>query len=317
MKKRLNDFLESIKKAKSIAIAGHKNPDGDSLCSVLALARLIQLNFKKDVVRVYDGNIPDCLDGVPDREKMLYFNKINLSKKFDLAILLDYGTENQIGGFLPIVNNADRVIEIDHHKNDNPIADICIDDEGASSVGEIIYNIISELKWKIDPDVLDLLAISIMTDTGNLKFVHTGKPLKIMANLVDAGVEIERLLNLLNNKPKKTVLTETRIAANAEFFYRNRLAVAVVGKDDYKNLDGRGDIILNLLLQIKDVEYVVLLKRQKDNQTGVSLRSKTKPILDIAIALGGGGHSCAAGAVIKDTVENVYTKVLDLFRGIK
>ena len=284
MKKRLNDFLESIKKAKSIAIAGHKNPDGDSLCSVLALARLIQLNFKKDVVRVYDGNIPDCLDGVPDREKMLYFNKI---------------------------------IEIDHHKNDNPIADICIDDEGASSVGEIIYNIISELKWKIDPDVLDLLAISIMTDTGNLKFVHTGKPLKIMANLVDAGVEIERLLNLLNNKPKKTVLTETRIAANAEFFYRNRLAVAVVGKDDYKNLDGRGDIILNLLLQIKDVEYVVLLKRQKDNQTGVSLRSKTKPILDIAIALGGGGHSCAAGAVIKDTVENVYTKVLDLFRGIK
>ena len=33
----LNLLCEKIRDAKSILIAGHKNPDGDSLCSVLAL----------------------------------------------------------------------------------------------------------------------------------------------------------------------------------------------------------------------------------------------------------------------------------------
>ena len=72
MKKNVKDFIDKIKTAKSIAIAGHKNPDGDSLCSVLALARLIHLNFNKKTVCVYDGNIPDCLDNVPDRKNIIY-----------------------------------------------------------------------------------------------------------------------------------------------------------------------------------------------------------------------------------------------------
>ena len=72
-----------------------------------------------------------------------------------------------------------------------------------------------------------------------------------------------------------------------------------------------------MLGQIKGVEYVALLKSQKTNQTGVSLRSKNKPIDDIAVALGGGGHTYAAGAVVKDSLEHTREKVLELFRGIK
>ena len=47
------------------------------------------------------------------------------------------------------------------------------------------------------------------------------------------------------------------------------------------------------------------------------MRSKTQPIDEIAAALGGGGHKCAAGAVVQDSLENVQKKVLGLFRGIK
>ena len=35
----------------------------------------------------------------------------------------------------------------------------------------------------------------------------------------------------------------------------------------------------------------------------------------IAVALGGGGHSCAAGAVVRDSVENVREKIIELFKG--
>ncbi len=314
MKKDLKKFLEITKSAKSIAIAGHKNPDGDSLCSVLALARLIRLNLKKNPVCVYDGNIPDCLDMVPDRDKIKYFQHINLSKHFDLAIILDYGTRNHIGGFNSVVENAKTVIEFDHHKNDEKVANICINNESASSVGEIIYNVAVELNWKVDCSVLELLATSMITDTGNLKYVKDGKVLRIMADLVDAGVDIEKILNALDNKPRKSVITEAEVASKAEFFYRGSLVIAIVDAKEYKNLDGRGETVLNILSQIKGVEYIALLKRQKENQTGISLRSKTKPINHIAMALGGGGHPYAAGAVVKDNIKNVRNTVLNLFK---
>ena len=93
--------------------------------------------------------------------------------------------------------------------------------------------------------------------------------------------------------------------------------MATIDAKDYKNLDGRGEIVLSLLGQIKGVEYIVLLKRQKEQQTGVSLRSKMHPVNGIAESLGGGGHTYAAGAVVHDTLDNVRDRVLELFRGIK
>ena len=61
------------------------------------------------------------------------------------------------------------------------------------------------------------------------------------------------------------------------------------------------------------VEYIVLLKEQKPDQIGISLRGRGRPVNEIAVALGGGGHEFAAGAVVRDSLENVKKKVLDLF----
>ena len=313
----LKILVEKIKGARSIAIAGHKNPDGDSLCSVLALAQLIKLNFNKDAICVYDGNIPDMLDNVPTREKMKYFSHVDLSRKFDLVFVLDYGTKNHIGGFMPAIEGAKFVIEIDHHKNDNPMGDLCLNDAQSAAVGEIIFYIVKKLNWLRDETVNNLIAVSILTDTGFFRYSRKGSVLRAMATLVDDGVDIDYLANLLNNKPRKTILTEAAVVSRTEFFNHGRLAVATIDANDYKNLDGRGETVLSLLGQIKGVEYIILLKHQKEKQTGVSLRSKTQPINEIAEALGGGGHKCAAGAVVQDSLENVRAKVLDLFRGVK
>ena len=73
---QLNIFDEKIRAANSIFLFAHKNPDGDAICSVLALARLIELNYGKDVTCTYDGNIPDNLDDVPLRKRLRFFEKI-------------------------------------------------------------------------------------------------------------------------------------------------------------------------------------------------------------------------------------------------
>lgn len=315
MVSKIQAFWDKVKNAKSILIVGHKNPDGDSLCSVLALAGIIKQNFGKESVCLYDGNIPDYLDKVPYRDDIIFYEHFNLSTRFDLAIVLDYGTVAHIGGALPLVKKAGYRMEIDHHKNVNHIGDLCISKENASSVGEVLYEMAKSAGLIYDKDVVELIAASILTDTGNFKYCKTGKPLCIVANLVDRGLYIKELADKLNNKPWKTIKTEAGVIVNTEFYYNRQLAVAVVDSKDYKNLDGRGDIILGLLEQTKGVEYIALLKEQKTCQIGLSLRSREKDILHIAESFGGGGHPCAAGAVVFDSLENVKKQVIKAFKG--
>ncbi len=308
-------FADKIRDAESIVIFAHKNPDADALCSVLAMMQLIEINFGKTALCIYDGNIPNNLEYVPLRHRIKFFGHQDLSGPFDLAIALDYGTTRNIGGPMPVIENSKFVVEIDHHQNDDKIGTLCLDDETASSVGEILFQIIETLNWEYDEKIADLIALSILTDTGFFKFARRGVPLSIMAKLVDGGVSIGRLIQIMNNKPRKTVQTEAQCAASAQFYYHNRLALAIIDKKMYRNLDGRGELVLNLLGQIEGVEYIVLLKEQKSDQIGVSLRSRTKPVDEIAAALGGGGHMYASGAVVRDTLENVRSRVLELFRG--
>ncbi len=314
MEQKIQEFLEYVKKAKSIIIMGHKNPDGDSLCSVLALARLIEKNFGVLPVCVYDGNLPDSLDNVPLRTRMKYFERVDMSTPFDLAIVVDYGNPIHIGGGKIAVDNARMVVEIDHHKNDTPIARLCLNDDKAAATAVIVYQIMRNGNLEFDIQVAQLLALAILTDTGNFKFVRDGDALRIMADLVDGGVNVRNLIELMNNKPRKAVQLEARTVANAEFFYQGRLVIATVPKSDYKYLDGRGEMILSMLGQIQGVEYIVLLKEQKPQQIGLSIRSRKKPINHIATELGGGGHELAAGAVVRDTLENVRMQVLKLFK---
>ena len=317
MKKNIKILDEKLRNAKTIAVMAHKNPDGDALCCVLALSRLIEKNYKAKCICVYDGNVPDYLDNIPLRKSAQYWDKVNSVKPFDVAILVDYGAEHQIGGPLEIIKNADYVVEIDHHKNDNPVADLCINDENADAAAVVLYRIMHDAKWRDDSDVRDLLAIAILTDTGNFKFAKNAETLSVMADLVNGGVNIRHLVEIMNNKPRKAVQVEARAAGNAEFFYHNKLVVATISRRDYRDMDGRGEMVLNILGQIKGVEYVVLLKEQKETQIGISIRSRGAAIDKIAEAFGGGGHKQAAGAVVRgDTLQSVYDKIVKAFKGM-
>lgn len=318
MKKKIEILIEKIKNAKSIAVSGHKNPDGDSLCSALAMMKLINLNFDKRVTVIYDGNIPQELEEVPARKNACFYKHVPENAKYDLYILVDYGTRKNLGNAEKFIVDADYVIEFDHHHNDDIVGDLCFDDVEKAATSQIIFDVIRKAGLKINSEIIDLLTIALITDTGNFKFIRHSDVFKDAAELVDAGANMMQLVNLLNNKNKKTVLVESKAVSNAEFFMKGRLVIATINHDDYKKLDGRGELVLRLLGQIHGVEYIVLLKEQKENQIGISLRSRddSKPINQIAEAFGGGGHLCAAGAVVMDSLDNVREKVKSAFKGM-
>jgi len=316
MDEQIKIFSDKIRAAKSIAIIGHKNPDGDALGSVLALGKLIEMNFGISPVCTYDGNIPEALSVVPRRSRMRYFGHLNITAPFDVVILVDYGTARHLEFASSVIQSAGYLIEFDHHKNDAPLGALCIDDDTAAATAEIIYRVMRAAGWKYDADILNLLALGIITDTGNFKFARDGRVIRVMADLVDDGVRIASIMDMLNNQPKKAILAESRAAAAAQFYYRDRLVVATIPTRDYRNMDGRGENVLDMLSRIHGVEYIALLKEQKAGQIGVSLRGRTCPVNQVAAALGGGGHLYAAGAVLRDTLENVQSRVIELFKGL-
>ncbi len=316
MMEKTKVFIEKVKKAKSIAISGHKNLDGDALCSALALMKIIELNFGKKATVIYDGNVPRDLDYVPLREEIVFHRNLSENTKYDLYILVDYGTRKHLGEIEKYVNAADFVIEFDHHFNDDVVGNLCFDDEKKAATSQIIYDLVKTAGFNIDQDVIDLLTLAIITDTGRFKFVRSSDVFKDAAKLVAAGADITHLMNILNNKARKTVLVEAKAVSQAEFLMKGRLALATIPNEDYKKLDGRGETVLSLLAQIHGVQYVVLLKEQKENRIGISIRSRQTPINQIAESLGGGGHLCAAGAVVEDSLENVRTKIINAFKGM-
>lgn len=316
MMEKIQVFIEKVRNAKSIAISGHKNLDGDALCSALALMKIIELNFGKKATVIFDGNVPRDLDNVPLRDQAVFHRNLPENAKYDLYILVDYGTRKHLGEIEKYVNAADFVIEFDHHFNDDLVGNLCFDDEEKAATSQIIYDMVRVVGFNIDQDIVDLIMLAIITDTGNFKFVRNSDVFKDAAKLVDSGADITRLINILNNKEKKTVLVESKAVSEAEFFMKGRLAIAKISNEDYKKLDGRGEIILSLLGQIHGVQYVVLLKEHKENLIGISIRSRKTPINQIAESFGGGGHLCAAGAVVEDTLQNVHERIINAFKGM-
>lgn len=316
MMEKIQVFIEKVRNAKSIAISGHKNLDGDALCSALALMKLIELNFGKKATVIFDGNVPRDLDNVPLRKEAVFHKSLPENSKYDLYILVDYGTRKNLGEIEKYVDAADFVIEFDHHFNDDLVGNLCFDDDEKVATAQIILDMIKVVNFNIDKDIVDLLTLAIITDSGNFKFVRYSDVFKDAALLVEKGADIPHLVNSLNNKDKKTVLVESKVVSEAEFFMKGRLVISTINHADYKKLDGRGDIVLSLLAQIRGVQFVVLLKEHKEDQIGISIRSREIPINEIAESLGGGGHLCAAGAVVGDTLKNVRSLIINLFKGM-
>lgn len=314
MKFMIDTFCEVLKSSKRILVFGHKNPDGDSFGSMLAIAELLQLNLKKSVVCAYDGNVPHYLDLFPNKDKVQYYDKISDSVCFDTVIVVDCATEQQMGMCSKFIKTNTQVIHFDHHLNSFYLSKIRFVNENMASTGQIIFHFLKELDWMYNIDILNLLALTLITDTGRFKFVSNPQVFIDMADMINLGIRVNDLMNLINRYPYKTVLVESDSVVKSEFYFKRKLVIATIPHLKYKYLDGRGDNVLNLLSSIIGVEFIVLLKEQRINQIGISFRSLNVPINDIAEHFGGGGHACAAGAIVHDTLDNVKQSVIEIFR---
>jgi phosphoesterase RecJ-like protein len=314
-----NVFSEVVRRlsaAGSLLVVTHARPDGDALGSMRALALAARA-----VGKTAWTLIPDA---VPQRYAFLFPDErpapaerfTELAAKAELVVVLDTSVFDQLDGLeklLPTV--AAKLVAIDHHSTPGDLGGTLWNDPRAAACGVMIDELLEALGWPRDATVAEALLTAIVSDTGWFQFPNTDtRSLRRAAGLLEAGVSASALYDRLfrNDRPQRVKLI-ARMLASLELHCDGKLAVMTIRKADYAATGAcpeETENLINEALRIGSVEGVVLLT-ELNGLCRVSLRSRSRlDVAQVAKALGGGGHSRAAGARSSQTLETVKPAIL-------
>jgi phosphoesterase RecJ-like protein len=311
-------IVQKIRESRRIAITSHLRPDGDSLCTSLALASATEL-LGKDVEIINKDNTPYPFLTFPACRK-IQIGQIH-PKAFDVVILLECadvsrsGQENLDGYFK---------INIDHHYSNDRYADINWVQPQVSAVGEMAFDLCQKLDISLTSEIANHLYCAIASDTGSFQFSNTtAKSFEVCHQLVQAGANPVQTSEALyhNYLPAKIKLLG-QVLSTLEMNTSGDMAVITMFKRDLQVLhlnEIDTEDITTLARSIKGVSIVLFFKEMDPDTFRVSIRSKGEAhAAAIAEHFGGGGHAHAAGFTVYGPydrlIKDIPEKVEALFR---
>ena len=304
----LEELKTLLSRPKDIVITTHRNPDGDAIGASLALFHYLnQLGHTVHVMA--PSEYPDFLAWMPGAAEILIFD-VHTEKgtqwlqHADIIFVLDYNDLERVDRMGEIIAPLPCVkVMIDHHLYPESFADYVLSDTSASSTCELIYDFLGMMGHlnKIDLRVGDSIFTGILTDTGSFRYSTSPKLFRIVADLIERGVDDVRLQDLVFNcmDEKHLRLLGHCLYNRMEILEEFYTGIITLSKEDYeKYAISRGDTegIVNYLLMLKTVKLAAFIHEQP-TITKLSLRSKGAfSVQEIAKQhFKGGGHKNASG----------------------
>ncbi len=314
--------------SENILIICHINPDGDSVGAQLALYHYFKAN-DKNVSLMAPNNIQEFLKWMDGAGQINVFIKDRkksrtLIDRADLIVMLDFNQANRLGEAEDSVmaSKAKKLI-IDHHLDPEDFADLIISDPSKCSTSELVHELICEINGAIfmNKPYAEALYVGIITDTGNFEHgSYSSRTFRIVAELLDSGIDKEKIINLIYNNFSSDRLRLQGFALNQRMVVITELKTAYIylSKDDlkgYNQMKGDTEGFVNMPLSIKGINFSALFI-EKDNFIKLSFRSKGQfPSNEFAsIYFSGGGHLNASGGEYTDTLDNTIAYFLKVLK---
>lgn len=315
--------IDVLSRCRRVLLTTHVRPDGDALGSTAALAMgLKKRNIDAQVLLL--SHLPTKYAFVFKDNAIVYHDAeagwpAGLSlDAFDAFVSVDTGTWSQLPGLSEkvLAYRKPRLV-IDHHLTQENWADVKLVITQAAAAGEIIAELLQQWEIAIDAAIASALFIAIASDTGWFQFSNT-RPytMRLAATLMEAGVDTDRLYQLLyQNERKERVTLQTRAMQSLELLKDGRLAVMRISKKDFEETGANvpdTENLINVPLQIASVEVSILLTEPKDfGPVRISLRSKGQiDVAAFAQQFGGGGHARASGLKLDGEFQAAHDKVV-------
>lgn len=324
------ELRELLHLPQNTAIFSHRNPDGDAIGSALAMQHYLE-QYGHTVHVLFPSEFPFEFEFLPKSEDILIWDihteecKQVLDKK-NLFVFLDFNAYSRIDKMGDYVRDLPgKRILIDHHLYPEQMADFEYSEPEASSTCELVYQFITGMgdSQKINPTVGKCLYVGIVTDTGSFRHATNSQVFRIVADLIDRGVDDTAMQDKIFNsqKVKNLRLLGHCLANRMEYIPEYRTAFIWLSRRDYEEFDiQRGDTegIVNYLLTIRDVKLAAFIHNQP---TIVKLSLRSKGDFDVQeichTHFNGGGHKNAAGAYSHASLKSTIQKFRDILPDYK
>ncbi|MDD6050217.1 MAG: DHH family phosphoesterase [Clostridiales bacterium] len=297
----LDGVMGAIRAANRIALISHVSPDGDTVCSALAM-RLGLLELGKQVDVFCQDAIPQLYQFLPGVED---FSAPEAAQAhYELLLCLDVSDEKRMGRCRALVERAERTAQVDHHGTNTLYCDVNCVDATAPANCLILYELLKRLGCTITQDIALCLAVGLSTDTGHLTYNSTTpEAYRVMADLMEAGAPIaEAYRRLYRERPPRQVALLVKALEGLTYHDEGRITAIRLTQQDFDDcgaLPEDAEIIVNNGLDILGVRMCVFGREQADGSVKLSFRAiPPYQVSSVAQSFGGGGHAQAAGASV-------------------
>ncbi|HWQ59193.1 MAG TPA: bifunctional oligoribonuclease/PAP phosphatase NrnA [Clostridia bacterium] len=309
----LSSIAELIEQNDDFLVLAHVSPDGDTLGSALALARML-ISMGKRAQCVCEDAVPHVYEFLPGASSVLRPEEARHAR---VAIAADCADAERLGSALPLFNAAQARVNIDHHATNRGYAQYNYV-EKAGATGELIYRLFVRLNVRSDADAARCLYAALMSDTGCFAYSSTTPDtLRIAASLMESGADnaeinrrVYRTIPLHKQKLLGAALTKLALHAGG------RVGLSCLSAGEISACGASGEDTEGIIDHIRDVEGVelaILIRESGPGAFKVSLRSKHyADVGAIAARMGGGGHARAAGYSAQGSMGEVAAATLRL-----
>ena len=305
----------AVAAAKTIAITGHKHPDGDCVGSCMAMYYFLKDNFADKTVRVYLETPPENLAVLPAWDE-IDTEFLPPEKPYDLFLVLDCSSEDRFPCAKEMVAAAKHTFVVDHHMTNTHFADEEIVLPEASSTCEVLFGLLSENA--ITTDIATALYMGIVHDTGVFKYECCREnTMKVAGKLLSKGVDAQRLID--DTFYRKSYLQNLVIGysvLNSKLLLGGKMICTVLTAEELAKFgavakDTEG--VIDQLRLTEGIEVAMFAREDEPNRFKVSLRAISKVnVAAICQTFGGGGHRLAAGCNVDGPVSAAIEKIASM-----
>ncbi|MDR2017861.1 MAG: bifunctional oligoribonuclease/PAP phosphatase NrnA [Syntrophobacterales bacterium] len=306
----LKKIKEIINEGKRFLITAHIDPDGDAIGSTFSLYWALNSMGKQSVVYLKDE--------VPYKYKFLpqpsHLTRQFPDERFDAVFVLDCGSLFRVGDGHERLKEIGPLINIDHHKTNEPFGAVNVVDETACCTAEILYFLYEFLNLFITPEMATNIYTAILTDTGSFRFENTNSNAFIISEkMLMAGVKPAYVSGMAyNSHPKERFKLLGLVLSGLETFNHGKVAMAYLTEDMFKESHAGRELSDGFVEHIKEIRglEVAVLFRQVAKGYKISMRSKgVVDVARICSLFGGGGHKNAAGCIIEGDLETAKKRI--------
>lgn len=298
-----------------VMVATHRNPDGDAIGSLLAVARALR-RAGKDVV-MWHPDVPavpnDLLFLMRDGETIEHTLPDDVADR--ALVVVDCASANRLSD-APTGTLGRLVVNIDHHHDNGRFGDLNLIDGDASSTAEMIVRLLEAANVPLDEAIAEPLHVGLVTDTGRLSYSNvTPDTLRADAQLVETGIDVAGIARrLYENLPIEEARLMGIVYAKAQQLLDGRLVVAVLELEDFAQAGtDDADGAAEALRSIRGAEVGALVRHLHGGGLRASLRAASDrvDVSEIAREEGGGGHRAAAGVTSQRSADDFVTWLAD------